>query len=212
MPKVSRAHEAEVRARIASAALRVVARKGYRRATVQDVVGESGLSVGAIYTYFKGKDDLFLATCDRLAEQGLADLASLLVAGQSTAHKLAIAVRFFVDTIDVHSDAPGQITLVQAWAEADQEPGVREMLVRRRERLIAASQMLLQEGIASGEVPPWVDLDGVARGFTALLDGLMLQRIEAGDAYRASDLERRARAMLEVLLAAGAQRPELPTA
>lgn len=212
MPKISAAHEAEVRARIASAALRVVARKGYRRATVQDVVGESGLSVGAIYTHFKGKDDLFLATCDRLAEQGLADLASLLVAGQSTAHKLAIAVRFFVDTIDVHSDAPGQITLVQAWAEADQEPGVREMLVRRRERLVAASQLLLQEGIASGDVPPWLDLDGTARAFSGLLDGLMLQRIEAGDAYRASDLERRARAMLEVLLAAGPRRPELPMA
>lgn len=212
MPKVSLAHEAEVRARIASAALRVVARKGYRRATVQDVVGESGLSVGAIYTHFKGKDELFLATCDRLAEQGLADLASLLVAGQSTAHKLAIAVRFFVDTIDLHGDAPGQITLVQAWAEADQEPGVREMLVRRRERLVAAAQLLLQEGIASGDVPPWLDLDGVARAFTGVLDGLMLQRIEAGDTYRASDLERRARAMLEVLLAAGAQRPELPTA
>ena len=211
MPKITPAHEAEVRTRIAAAALRVVARRGYRRATVQDVVHESGLSVGAIYTHFKGKDDLFLVTCDRLAEQGLADLAALLADGRSTAHKLAIAVRFFVDTIDVHDDAPGQITLVQAWAEAHQEPGVREMLVRRRERLVAASQMLVREGIARGEVPAWIDVEGVTRGFTALLDGLMLQRIEAGDGYRPEEIERRARAMLELLLAAGPERPQLPT-
>ena len=38
--------------------------------------------------------------------------------------------------------------------------------------------------------------------FLALLDGLMLQRIEAGDAYRPADLERRAMAMVELLLGA----------
>ena len=38
----------------------------------------------------------------------------------------------------------------------------------------------------------------------------MLQRIEAGDAYRPADLERRATAIVELLLAAGAARPQLP--
>ena len=37
-------------------------------------------------------------------------------------------------------------------------------------------------------------------GFLALLDGLMLQRIEAGDAYRPADLERRATAIVNLLL------------
>jgi hypothetical protein len=47
----------------------------------------------------------------------------------------------------------------------------------------------------------------------ALLDGLLLQRIEAGDAYRADDSIRRATAVLDVLLAVrGAERPALATA
>jgi hypothetical protein len=50
----------------------------------------------------------------------------------------------------------------------------------------------------------------VTRGLLALLDGLMLQRIEAGSAYRPADLERRAGAILELMLAAGATRPTLP--
>ena len=44
----------------------------------------------------------------------------------------------------------------------------------------------------------------------------MLQRIEAGDAYRPADLERRATAIVELLLAAGrraSSRPQpVPTA
>jgi hypothetical protein len=78
------------------------------------------------------------------------------------------------------------------------------MLAARRERLVGAGQLLIRQGIAAGELPSWLDVDGVTRGFLALLDGLLLQRIEAGDAYRPADLERRAGAMLDLLLAAAA--------
>jgi hypothetical protein len=87
------------------------------------------------------------------------------------------------------------------------------MLARRRERLLGAAQLLLQEGVARGELPVWLDVDGFARGFMALLDGLLLQRIEAGEAYRPEDALRRATAVLDVLLAAGtAERPVTATA
>jgi len=64
--------------------------------------------------------------------------------------------------------------------------------------------------VIDGELPDWIDVDAVTRGLLALLDGLMLQRIEAGSAYRPADLERRAGAILELMLAAGATRPTLP--
>jgi hypothetical protein len=58
--------------------------------------------------------------------------------------------------------------------------------------------------MARGDLPAWLDVDGFARGFTALMDGLLLQRIEAGPSYRPNDALRRSRAILDVLLAAGA--------
>jgi AcrR family transcriptional regulator len=48
MPRVSAAHEQGVRDRIVSAALRVFGEDGFHGATMQDVVRESGLSIGAI--------------------------------------------------------------------------------------------------------------------------------------------------------------------
>jgi hypothetical protein len=62
--------------------------------------------------------------------------------------------------------------------------------------------MLIHQGIASGELPDGLDVDAVTRGLLALLDGLLLQRIEAGDAYRPDDLVRRAGAVVDLLLAA----------
>jgi AcrR family transcriptional regulator len=212
---VSAAHEQDVRDRILAAATKVFSEKGYHSSTIQDVVRESGLSVGAIYTYFSGKDELIRLSCDQIATRGLEQLAERLAPATSTAERLAIAIRLYVETIDDYEGAPGQVSLLQAWAEADREPAVREMLAGRRERLVGAGRMLIAQGIASGELPAWLDVDAVTRGFLAMLDGLLLQRVEAGSAYRPVELERRATAMLELLLAAGVTRPStrpLPSA
>jgi AcrR family transcriptional regulator len=210
VPRVSAAHEQEVRDRILSAAARVFSQKGYHSSTIADIVRESGLSVGAIYSYFSGKDELIRLTCDHLATRGLDELAHRLAPARTTAERLAIAVALYVETIDDYDGDPGQVSLVQAWAEADREPGVREMLAARRERLAGAGQLLLRQGVLAGELPAWLDVDAVTRGLLALLDGLLLQRIEAGAAYRPADLERRAGAIVELMLAAAAAQPNVP--
>ena len=202
MPRISAAHEQQVRDRIIKAAVTVFSEKGYHRATISDVVQRSGLSVGAIYTHFRNKEELFLQSCDLISGQGLDQLAARLAPLTTSVERLRAAVAYYVETIDEFEDAPGQVGLVRAWAEAGEEPGVREMLVRRRERLVGAAQLLLREAIARDELPSWVDVDGLARGFMALLDGLLLQRIEAGDMYRPDDSLRYANAVLDVLLAA----------
>lgn len=213
MPRISAEHEQQVRERIVRAATAVFAEKGYHGATIADVVSRSGLSVGAIYTYFKGKDELFLLACDSTAERGLDELGIRLATLGTTRERLDAALAYYVETIDSFDGEPGQVSLIQAWAEADVEPGVRDMLVRRRERLVGAATLLLQEGVARGDLPSWLDVDDVARAFTGLLDGMLLQRIEAGPAFVPTDALRRVRVMLEVLLAAAtAARPAVPAA
>src|SRR5215213_2953822 len=185
MPRVSAAHEQEVRERIVSAALQVFGDRGYHGATIADVVRQSGLSVGAIYTYFKGKEDLFLATCDLASGRGLGELAARLPLGRTVAERLAIAVGFYFDSAEGEREiAPGNADfLVQAWAQAEAEPAAREMLRRRREQLVMAGQFLLEEGIARGELPRWLDTGLVARAYITLLDGFLLIRAEQGPAF-----------------------------
>ena len=203
MPRVSAAHEQEVRDRIVASAIRVFTDRGYG-ATIQDVVRDSGLSVGAIYTYFKSKEELFLECCEVMTSGSLETLGAMLAGQTTTAERLATATAFYLDSIDEAPEGgPGLVTLVQAWAVADGEPRIREMLARRRERFVGAGQVLLREGIARGELPSWLDVDATARAYISLLDGMLLQRIEAGERYRQADLERQTRAILDLVIASG---------
>jgi AcrR family transcriptional regulator len=213
VPRITAEHEQQVRDRIVRAATVVFAEKGYHGATIADVVARSGLSVGAIYTHFRGKDELFLLACDSTAERGLEELGVRLASLTSTPDRLGAALAYYVETIDFFDGEPGQVSLIRAWAEADVEPGVRDMLVRRRERLVGAAALLLQEGIGRGDLPDWLDVDDAARAFTGLMDGLLLQRIEEGPAFQPTVALRRARVLLDVLLAsASTKRPPVPTA
>src|SRR5690349_1470254 len=98
MPRISAAHEQQVRDRIISAAVTVFSEKGYHRATIADVVERSGLSVGAIYTHFRNKEELFLHSCDLISGQGLDELGLRLAPLTSSADRLRAAVAYYVET------------------------------------------------------------------------------------------------------------------
>ena len=210
MPRVSHEHEQAVRDRIVRASLAVFAERGFHRATMQDIVRASGLSVGAIYTYFKSKSDLILAGCDLITDQELAQLATRLASVSSYRDRIAAAIGYWFDNLAVEQSGAGSgFLLLQAWAEVETDPAIREMLVRRRRETVTATVLLLQEGVMRGELPAWLDVPSIAEALSALLDGMLLQAAEEGAAYRRSDHERRILSLVETLLAArAAEAPE----
>jgi AcrR family transcriptional regulator len=202
MPRVTLAHEQAVRTRIIESAVRVFADKGYHGATIADVVRESGLSVGAIYTYYRGKDELFLATCETFAGQGLGELGTRLVRGRSVAEKIAIAFAFYLDVMDGVPGEPDMASmLITQWSRAEADPAIRTSLARRRDQIAAAAELLVREGMATGELPAWVDAPALAAALVTFLDGLLLWRLEVGDGYRREEAERRSLALLRPVLA-----------
>ncbi|MGO1768322.1 MAG: TetR/AcrR family transcriptional regulator [Microbacterium sp.] len=58
MPRITEASRRRRREQIAAAALRLFERDGFDRTTIADIVEESNLSAGAIYTHFDDKADL----------------------------------------------------------------------------------------------------------------------------------------------------------
>jgi AcrR family transcriptional regulator len=60
----------ETRARLLEAATSVLARSGFERATLDEIVREAGFSKGAFYVHFDSKDDLFWAMLEeRISRQ-----------------------------------------------------------------------------------------------------------------------------------------------
>jgi AcrR family transcriptional regulator len=211
MPRVSAQHEQAVRDRIVRAAIEVFAEHGFHRATMQDIVRKSGLSVGAIYTYFKSKSELILAGCDLITDQELGELRERLAAVTDFRERVATALGFFFDQFEEQRAGTGtSVLMTLAWAEVDTDPAIREMVRRRRREIVGPTALLLQEGVVRGELPPWLDVESVAHAFAALLDGLTIEAIEEGAAYRREDAEKRALAMMELLFAARDAAPPAP--
>ena len=61
---------------IMEAAMKVITRKGFSNARIDDIVNEAGLSKGAIYHHYEGKKDLFLALIDHWETQTFPDFYS----------------------------------------------------------------------------------------------------------------------------------------
>jgi TetR/AcrR family transcriptional regulator, transcriptional repressor of aconitase len=69
MPKVTEEHKERRRAQIVEAAQRTFARHGFEGATVARLEQETGLSRGAIFSYFESKDDLFVAVVSESSDR-----------------------------------------------------------------------------------------------------------------------------------------------
>jgi AcrR family transcriptional regulator len=204
VPRVSPEHEQAVRNRIIDAAIKVFGEMGYARASIQDVVRESGLSVGAVYTYFRGKEDLFVAACACEADREAAALRLRMTELGSPSGRIRMAVDWAIEASVQGMGSRGP--LARAWAEAAASPAVREILDEHRAGMVEFSRWVVRDAVASGELPDWVDVDSLGAAFITLVNGFLVLAAEWG---RMSPQEARLEAysLLELLLAAPATMP-----
>lgn len=77
--KVTLQHKLEIQDRIIAAALVSFSKKGYDKTRMDDIALESKVSKGTIYIYFKSKEDLFYALCEKNLVELRKQLFSLFV-------------------------------------------------------------------------------------------------------------------------------------
>ena len=66
MPKVPQAHLDRRRDQILTAARACFNDKGFHRTTMKDITAASRLSAGAVYNYFKSKEDIIVALAEKI--------------------------------------------------------------------------------------------------------------------------------------------------
>jgi AcrR family transcriptional regulator len=124
MPKVSEQHRAARRDQIVDAALRCFSARGFQRTSMADIIAESGLSAGAIYLHFDGKQQLALAVAQRILGNRMAEIGDLLAEAELPAPSRVL--RLMMDGLRGEVRDPG--LLVQLWGEAVTDPAVQDMI------------------------------------------------------------------------------------
>ena len=149
------------------------ARQGYHATSMDDVVRESGLSVGAIYTYFPSKEDLFLALADARSEQTLAYMSDLFRRPGPMADKSREAIDFFFQHL-TDDFVPLARMGVEFLSEAAKSDRIKERQQQRFETVRQFYCWLLREAQQRGEVNPDVDVEAAAELMMALNEGILI--------------------------------------
>lgn len=174
MPKVSAQHQENRRNQIIRAALRCFSRKGFHQTSMQDIVAESGLSPGAIYIYFHGKDEIIQATAD-IRHQDEKELFSEIFSGDNANLELSQVARHFFKSLLNEDILKERNMEVQLWGESMVNPEifkvVREGFLETK-RVFAGIIARYQE---QGKLDPRYSPDAIARVMLAQFQGFVLQ-------------------------------------
>ena len=170
-PKVDVSEER--RQQILEAATSVFSRLGFHKARMDDIVEESGLSKGALYWYFKSKDDIILAILDNLFEQDLSHLQ--LVTESDLKSSASETLRKF--THNALADIKQMLRLMpltyEFYAMAFRNKSVKQALKGYLRKYIGVLTPIIQKGVDDGEFRR-VDPQDAAISLGAMIEGILL--------------------------------------
>lgn len=176
MPRIGEARRSAQRRRILDAAMACFERSGLDGASIHDIVDESGMSVGAIYRYFDGKEAIVEAVAAERHEHERALLAAAL---EGASDDLAGAARRFLsdwfDWVADPAEARRRRVTVHVWAHAQHDPRLRRIVAEGLAPLDDVAR-LLTDARDRGSLDPRIDPGAFARVLLALVQGFLLQR------------------------------------
>jgi TetR/AcrR family transcriptional regulator, transcriptional repressor of aconitase len=175
MPRVAESYLQSRRRQIMDAAITCFARDGFHRTTMQDIVGETGLSAGAIYRYFRSKEDIVAAIA---AEHHAAEAAAF--AEVSTGDDVGAALRHLalvsLGRLADPAEQRWRRVTVQIWGEALRNDRVMDIVRGGIDEPVAILAALIRRGQRDGSLPPELDPEGAARVCASIFQGLVLQQ------------------------------------
>jgi AcrR family transcriptional regulator len=168
------------RAQLLDAAERVFARDGLRGASVDTIALEAGYSTGAVYSNFKGKEDLFLTLVEERIDPRLANVYEALEAELAAGVPPLEAARRFVSTLRGERDA--FLLLIDFWGQAVRDPTAAARFADRHARLRAVVGRLLDAAIPERDTEPRLPTDQLATTLIALGNGFAIDLLADPDA------------------------------
>ena len=159
------------RTQILEAAKRCFARQGYHETKVDDIVREAGLSKGALYWYFKGKEELLDALCDSFVKETQEDfLKGSAVKTLDPDYLICDLGAMLVER--VLSDPEHRLIWMEHWSMASREAESRKKVSDVHQGWLDILVPLIKKNIKEGKLKP-VDPRQLAMGLMALFDGIL---------------------------------------
>lgn len=174
--RLTRVEQRELtRQRVLDAAEELFTERGFLGVTVDQIAALAGFTIGAVYSNFAGKDELFMAVIERWSETDFDEIRSGLGPRVTDAARLD-ALRHWVD-VDLDKLVPRLRPQVEFLAQVGTKPDLAARVQQRqREQFDVFAALLVEQCRALGATPAMPAQD-LARAVGSLANGLVLQRL-----------------------------------
>ena len=171
--------KARTRAQLIDAAATVFGRRGYVAASLDEVAEEAGLTKGAVYSNFDGKEDLFLAVIDERLYEPMRHGAEIIDSSMGTTEDHAMAgARVFVDTVEQEREV--FLLALEFNIHVARHPELAaKFAARNREQLARVAEMIRDRTQEDAPLP--LPPEEMAIAVEALSLGIALQKLADPD-------------------------------
>jgi AcrR family transcriptional regulator len=160
------------RAQIIDAATTVFAKFGFNKARMDDIAKESELSKGALYLYFKSKEEIFEKILDNFFQREFDFIARLSMDESKTAREKMVSLTSVVldDIVRMEFAMP---IFFEFWSMSFRKKPVRKIFQKYMENYVRLVVPLVEEGIAAGDFCEG-DAYDISMAYGALIEGSMV--------------------------------------
>jgi AcrR family transcriptional regulator len=182
MPAVLTRKERQAQSRqdLIAAAARVFARRGYHKATIEEIAAGAGMTSGAIYSNFEGKEELFLAIADDQVESRVAEIEAVGDAAEGKGDPGIEAADQFRAFLEGDPDWP--LLFYEFWSVSVRDPALQGELAKRRDAIRDALADTLERVAAELGFELRFPARALATAIAASLNGLAFERAADPDA------------------------------
>lgn len=177
MPKVLPEYLEQRRQQILDAAAACFAQRGFHQTTMQDICEQASLSPGAVYRYFRSKDEIIEAMCARGHLEDVEMIRDAMGA-QDTQAVFAELERLFFENLE---DQQVCAITMELLAEARRNDFILDSIRRGWQSIREGLSEIVRLAQARGEVRPDLEPAMVARVMMSLYQGLLHQKLVEPD-------------------------------
>ena len=173
-PKVSEQYLEDRRNQILNAAVTTFSRNGFHQTTIEEIRLEAGLSRGAVYHYFKTKEDIIDAIRGRSARQAEAIVISSAEADDAESVLLDL-INSTVSVMVSPTSVDANRLAMFLWAESLVNARIMDGQLPAFKPYLSALAESISKAQADGKVDPGLEPQATARLIAGALMGLQLQ-------------------------------------
>jgi AcrR family transcriptional regulator len=195
MPRVSSDYEQNRKKQIIEGAARVFAEYGYRQTTMDQICKALSLSKGAIYIYFKNKEELLISTMDYIFRERYKLLSNAYEKTDPLPVKFEKMFNRLGNLVGGDENYAYTRLSVEGFLESDRIPGLQVVKADSYKRFFNLFHDLLTQGQAEEQINQKADISSMIVILMATLDGLMMHSLVQG---RELDQERIKKTVMEM--------------